>query len=175
MVTINFLIAFTFLFGWVDPVGIIIFGTVTYEKSRHIGALPEVVGKRDTVSIVTPIQPFIATTGTVVTVTTDHHGAGKSSRVYHRHFVDSTIDTTSPLSGQTIATTPCTKTVYQTQPMASGPTKTVYPLTTTSTVAVACGGCVLLTSNVGGLGPAVTFTATVTQNALATTTAWVCA
>ncbi|CZR63489.1 uncharacterized protein PAC_13386 [Phialocephala subalpina] len=73
------------------------------------------------------------------------------------------------------ASTPCTKTVFRSDPMVLGPTKTVHPLIVTSTVSVQCGGCQLLTSNIGGLGPAVSFLATITNTAPATTTTWVCA
>ncbi len=74
-----------------------------------------------------------------------------------------------------VAPTPCIKTIFRSEPMAFGPTRTVYPLTVTSTVSVKCGGCNLLTSNIGGLVPIVRFTTTVTNTAApATTTAWVC-
>lgn len=86
-----------------------------------------------------------------------------------------TGDSVSLAKREKAASTPCTKIVFRSDPMVLGPTKTFHPLTVTNTVSVQCGGCQLLTSNIGGLGPMVIFTTTVTNTALATTTTWVCA
>lgn len=75
------------------------------------------------------------------------------------------------LAKKAVTSASCTKTIFRSEPMVLGPTKTVHPLTSTSTMYVPCGGCILLTSNIGGLGPAVSFSATITNSTPATTTA----
>ncbi|KUJ16229.1 uncharacterized protein LY89DRAFT_77765 [Mollisia scopiformis] len=78
------------------------------------------------------------------------------------------------LAKKEAAITPCTKVIFMSETMVLGPTKTVHPLTSTSTVYVPCGGCQLMTSNIGGIGPEISFSATITDPSTATSTAWVC-
>ncbi|KAF7922713.1 hypothetical protein BELL_0069g00050 [Botrytis elliptica] len=70
---------------------------------------------------------------------------------------------------------PCTSTLSHFKQFTHGPTKTLFPSTVTATSSVDCAGCgALSVKPIGGVGPAVIFTTTVTADVPTTTTTFVC-
>ncbi|TVY81355.1 hypothetical protein LSUE1_G002505 [Lachnellula suecica] len=88
-------------------------------------------------------------------------------------FVTTTAPTPAPVK-RDAASTVCNTTVWRSSHWASGPTTTYHPLTQTIITMVHCNGCSLVISDLDGVGPVISPTATVTDNTPLTVTTYAC-
>src|SRR6187402_1596608 len=77
-------------------------------------------------------------------------------------YVTTTADYSSIAKRQLPVAT-CFTTLWKSDALMSGPTSTYYPLTVTQTILQRCNGCDIVTRNLNGIGPQISFKTTVTN------------